>query len=318
MNPDQLQELLSPDYMIKAILEVHRFIRLHIRRFPPEVAFKTYFVKTKKGLKPLAAVDLLAERLFMNRIGAKFGKDTVGIWGEEFLDEGIDLRSEMRICILIDMIDGTDLLRRNFSNWCSAIVVFNPEIVEIEGAFVALPSDSLYFATKTSPASKVLLRESKADRPMPLKGPAKERDLKHAGVCLYGQKAASFLELLAINRREKFIEWLKEIAKSDEAFRFYNLAGNPMMVRLAEGTVDVVFDLKGQAPHDVVPGAFIAMKSEAVLGKITEEGQIIKDEFSLSDLAVKLLQPGDSKICYALTANRNILKEMSQLFSPEN
>jgi len=26
-------------------------------------------------------------------------------------------------------------------------------------------------------------------------------------------------------------------------FRFYNLAGNPMMVRLADGIIDVVFDL---------------------------------------------------------------------------
>jgi hypothetical protein len=82
-------------------------------------------------------------------------------------------------------------------------------------------------------------------------------------------------------------------------FRFYNLAGNPMMVRLADGIIDVVFDLKGQRPHDVVPGAFIAMMAGALLWDIDLQ-QSVSDSSSMN----KLLHPGSSSIKYVLAANR--------------
>lgn len=84
-------------------------------------------------------------------------------------------------------------------------------------------------------------------------------------------------------------------------FRFYNLAGNPMMARLAEGTVDVVLELDGQLPHDVVPGAYIAMKAGAVFGNIDGD-----KTFSEQELADFLLKPADQSIRYILAANKDL------------
>jgi fructose-1,6-bisphosphatase/inositol monophosphatase family enzyme len=96
-------------------------------------------------------------------------------------------------------------------------------------------------------------------------------------------------------------------------FRFYNLAGNPMMMRLVDGSVDIVFDIKGQAPHDVVPGAFIAVKAGAVLAQPTGS------PLTLADLSTSLLQPGSpaAQLTYVLGANQNMVAEMTRLLAEE-
>jgi fructose-1,6-bisphosphatase/inositol monophosphatase family enzyme len=58
--------------------------------------------------------------------------------------------------------------------------------------------------------------------------------------------------------------------------RIYNLGGNPMMLKVAERTIDAVFEVVGQHPHDVVPGAYIARQA----------GAIVKD-LQGNDLALK-------------------------------
>jgi fructose-1,6-bisphosphatase/inositol monophosphatase family enzyme len=67
----------------------------------------------------------------------------------------------------------------------------------------------------------------------------------------------------------------KEVIPVD--FRLYNLAGNPMMVRLAEGRVHAVVDINGQDLYDVVPGAYIAQKAGAHWGDL--EGNEITEEY---------------------------------------
>src|SRR6266705_2467417 len=189
MNQNELDELLSPDYMMEQIRVVYEFLEDHIRNFPDK-SFTTQYIKTKVGLKPLLVVDLLAEHFFMSCVARRFGPDMVEIYGEESLALNPDLRQETRTCILIDMVDGTDLLERDFSNWCSAIVVFSPQERRIEGSFVFLKSEKgryLYYTKDTrtfkkrfniAPNSVRSMDETyRWELPIPLKGPAKERTL---------------------------------------------------------------------------------------------------------------------------------------------
>jgi fructose-1,6-bisphosphatase/inositol monophosphatase family enzyme len=325
MNEAGLKELLSPDYMMDQLRVVYEMMESHIRDFP-QLAFQPHYQQHSDGsVKALLSIDLLAERFFMNCIARKFGPDKVAIYGEESLATDPDLRSESRICILIDIVDGTDLLERDFSNWCSAIVVFEPQQRKILGSFVHLRSERgqyLYYTTRDSRVYKkpMLLtgkslepqRRSRWEQVTPLRGPAQGRELKDASVCVYGQKSSSLLSLLSWNEREKLLSWLKAMESEkgtmqEPKFRFYNLAGNPMMVRLAEGIVDVVLDLKGQHPHDVVPGAYIALLSGAVMTKPNG------DELKIEDLADSLCLPARSAIQYVLAANKPMNKELISL-----
>jgi len=325
MNEIDLKELLSPEYILEQLRLVYQLIDSQISNFP-DFAFQPHFQKDTTGsVKALASVDLIAERFFMSCVARKFGRDKVAIYGEESLATDPDLSQETRICILIDIVDGTDLLERNFSNWCSAIVIFDPTVRKILGSFVFLKSergDYLYYTTrdervykKQYPITRASSQRHQANRwelTAPLRGPAQDRKLKDASLCVYGQKSSALQSLFLWNEKEKLANWLKTIeaqkgTMEEARFRFYNLAGNPMMVRLADGVVDVVLDLNGQHPHDVVPGAFIALLSGAVLTKPNGE------ELSVRDLAESLCLPARSKIKYVLSGNKNIHDELLDL-----
>jgi fructose-1,6-bisphosphatase/inositol monophosphatase family enzyme len=268
----------------------------------------------------MTRVDEDAEDAFADSIEKDFN-DEVILWGEESINTSINLDNEERPCILVDMIDGTDLLERGFSNWCSAIVIFTPTNKRINGAYVALQSENrtyMYYALGHEDNAFKIEYTQKTDgkvsfgQEIKLKGPAIDKLLKDASVCSYGQKSGNLLELLKLNNKHKLIQILNNNEANEVKFRFYNLAGNPMMAKLAEGIVDVVFDIKGQAPHDVVPGAFIAMKAGASLWDI-EEGKSLSD----SSLVMKLLHPGGSRIKYVLAANQNMVTEMTGLLEEE-
>ena len=100
-------------------------------------------------MKPLAAVDLMAERSFKGCLTHDLEARNIFVVGEESLDSA-DLRQEKRICVLVDMIDGTDLLQRGFSNWCSAVVIFDPSGTppKILASFVAIKGEAMYFANQ--------------------------------------------------------------------------------------------------------------------------------------------------------------------------
>jgi fructose-1,6-bisphosphatase/inositol monophosphatase family enzyme len=229
------------------------------------------------------------------------------------------------------VIDGTDLLQRGLSNWCSAIVIYDPHEMQIYGAFVAVISDFrdyfMYYATWNRPGAykKVFRIDADGnviiDSEQRLPGPQSERDLRDASVCLYAQKSERLLELLNLNRNEVFVNWLRENEKEsarmveekramEVKFRFYDLAGNPMMVRIAEGIIDVVLDLAGQSPHDVVPGAYIAMRAGAKFWDRRENRKLSENEF-----VSKLLHPETSKVKYVIAANDAMLQEMVNLLS---
>lgn len=311
MTSRDLEDLLSPEFMVRQIIRVHRFIRRSIAASPAG-AFESYFFETSRGLKPLTVVDLFAERMFMDIIHTHFGSDRILVLGEESLREDVDLTNEERTCVLIDMIDGTDLLRRGFSNWCSAVAVFSPRERRIEGAYVALPNRSLYYATADEPgARKVALSEASlkgAKGPQELPGPSADADLSKATVCTYAQKPRNLQEVSRLLLRPQVQSWLQTATES----RFYSLAGNPMMIRVPEGTVDLVFELRGQAPHDMIPGAFIATKAGAVLTGL--DGSPLGEE----ELTRRLCRPAHAgaRLTYLLAANAGLADEAAALLGP--
>jgi fructose-1,6-bisphosphatase/inositol monophosphatase family enzyme len=318
-----LAALLSPDKMVKRIHGILlRTIRRKLRtRQLTESAFEPIYIP--RTAKHLVEVDLAAERDFQADISAEFG-DEFAVVGEESLTRDLDLRAEKRKCLLVDMIDGTDLLQHNFSNWCFAAVAFDPCEPKILGSYVALPNamplevnrptDYLYFATDSSGVGKKPLRvkNNATLRFPPLN---KNQKLRHASICMNTQKAQNLQAFLELAKNGKFAEWVaKTAARKEPAFRFYNFAGNPMMVRLADsnvknGCVDAVIDIVGQAPHDVVPGALVALRSGAVMKDL--DGRNITEEI----LAELLLQPGKNKLKYVLAVGPKLADEIIDLLN---
>lgn len=318
-----VEDLVSPEFMLTRILSIHNGINEHIRIMPVE-SFDLYSFTTGSGRKELTWIDLQAERIFMSAVNKRIGTDRVRIIGEESLKDTIDLKTETRICLLVDMIDGTDLLQRKFGNWCSAVVVFDPQVPSILASFVAVPGLSaaqpgtLYYASAKG-AFKVPLRRQKTLTPRELQCYRPDKMLYDASVCMYAQKNHAFESLIGLHRRKKFLSWVRqngavnrrrqEKNEDELQFRFYDLAGNPMMVRMCDDTVDVVFDLKGQSPHDVVPGAYIALRAGAVMGTI--EGSHLTE----MHLAKSLLRPADSPLKYILASNEQMFSQLSGLLT---
>ena len=91
--------------------------------------------------------------------------------------------------------------------------------------------------------------------------------------------------------------------------RIYDLAGAPMMMKLADhrvrnaGGVDAVFDVKGQKPHDFVPGAFIAKKAGAIIRY--RNGK----EISYEDLEDSL-RDFDTRTKYVIACTRKLSDEL--------
>jgi hypothetical protein len=141
------------------------------------------------------------------------------VLGEEKLKNQakvISLRDEKRIVALLDMIDGTDLVYRKMSNWCSALVFFDPQAKRILASVVGLPSGAFYCAGhEIAPCVvKVTSRAHEApldqlDREIPIH-PNNRRRLKDSAVCFYGQKAENLLSI--IQKECGLPEYLRKIS----------------------------------------------------------------------------------------------------------
>lgn len=256
--------------------------------------------------KPLLNIDLIAERFTMLTLFKKFGARAPYIIGEENLsNKTLDLTNKNDLVILLDMVDGTDLLERNLSNWCSAMVFYYPPERRILASFVAPYDDHLiYFAREDENSAYKCSTKGKADI-LPVSGPSGIISLSLASISFYGQKIEKFL---SVARNLCFLSYLEQIKGEETKTRIYNLAGNPMMVKLIDGhkRIDAVFDLKGQAPHDVVPGAFIAQKAGAILRGLNGE---------TVDLPSALLRPASSRISYVLASTPELADELTNVLS---
>jgi D-beta-D-heptose 7-phosphate kinase/D-beta-D-heptose 1-phosphate adenosyltransferase len=259
---------------------------------------------TKTG-KKLVAVDLYAEDRFRALLSKNFAGKNIHMCGEESLNDSYPATG---ICFLVDMIDGTDLLERGLSNWCSAVTVFRKEKkhAEILATYVAHSSDWLYYAVSNEKEARRTniseILKGKEFLYYPLRRDDSSVALKSSTVCAYAQKRVSVRRLLSKLGAENspFMKWLGNSDTAD--FRFYNLAGNPMMALLAQGKVHVVFELKGQRPHDVVAGAYIALRAGAYMG--TLDGKPI----TIPDIETALLEP-EKRMTYILACNKELYNQ---------
>jgi fructose-1,6-bisphosphatase/inositol monophosphatase family enzyme len=273
----------------------------------PEDAFdKLWYPKLSKFV---LKVDLFAEREGRDYLRDRFG-NRIEIRGEE---SSLEQVPKDRIAALMDMLDGSDLLERGLGNWCSAVVFFDSARRRVVASVVGLPSRRIYYATASQKTAYVVLPKLGEQREritVPIRVKTGSVTLKDASVAFYGQKVCNFL-LSGLAPTSEFEEWLLHLARDSgktqdtpqaPAFRIYNFGGNPMMLKLAEGRIDAVFDVQGQQCHDVIPGAYIALKAGAVLKDLEEM------------LAVALENPA-AKLKYVLASSRPLADEFVQLLS---
>lgn len=247
----------------------------------------------------------------------------IKVYGEERLrDKKLDLSSHKGIVVLVDAVDGTDLVERGLCNWCTAAVFYKPSNKRgkrLLAAIVGVPSGDIYFATAETDGAMVR-RASRNDdevsiKDSPVGGMSNVACVADASICFYGQKTANFLSVVngrfARNlnrlRRER-----KRASKNCE-LRIYNLAGIPMMMKLIDRrvqvghTIDAVFELKGQQPHDFVPGAFIAKKAGAVIKDL--DGQPI----TVEKMERLLLKPASTDVKYIIASTEPLCDELLAL-----
>ena len=130
---------------IRTIRETQLFIQEEIREDPAS-AFEDILIGRRN--KPLLAVDLIAERNTAQNLRRRLQCYKLLAIGEVSLrDQNLDLSNEKKLVVLMDMVDGTDLLERGLFNWCSAMVFYYPTSRKILASFVGLPEDGVYFAT---------------------------------------------------------------------------------------------------------------------------------------------------------------------------
>jgi fructose-1,6-bisphosphatase/inositol monophosphatase family enzyme len=327
----------------------------------PEEAFETERVGVRQ--KKALAVDRSAERIFKGTLNRYSQKrfSAVEVYGEETLAEpDLDLyersKDENSIFALVDMVDGTDLLERRLSNWCSAGILFRPKAKEGEriiAAFVGLPTKEIYYAKLGEDKVYVQSPDRKTFREVA--GPSPTSKLENASVCFYGQKGINLLSVFTKPNdesvsRESLIEYVGRLQAErkkrreekqlkgeplltedeDLAFRIYNLAGIPMMVKLTDHQVknakniDVVFDVKGQNPHDVIPGVYLAKKAGAIVRQfIVEENKEREKRVKVEDLTYEtmeasLIRPASpaSKLKYLVASTKELADQLEPLLLP--
>lgn len=289
-------------------------------RNDPVGAFET--VQIGKQKKKALMVDVAAERAFKDTFinNKKKGLKSIEVHGEESLrNKDLNLEGRDGIFALADMVDGTDLLERGLANWCSAAIFFSPKGrrgQRILASFVALPSGKVYYATAKDKGVRFKYLRS-LDQERSAKGTSGVRNLRKASVCFYGQKAKNFVALA----KYPFFHHLATGGKSLEEFRLYTLAGIPMVVNLIDAKgetgrkIDAVFEVNGQKPHDVVPGAYLALKGGASVKNLATGRPM-----TLLDLEKTLLRPAadDSKIKYVIASTSSLSNELEQLLTAFN
>jgi hypothetical protein len=122
----------------------------------PERALETMYAPPARKSKEALRLDIDAEDSFTRNLNKEYEEGVfqdILVYGEESIDENTDFSGETRVIALVDMIDGTDLLERNLSNWCSAAIFFCPSAEEgkqILASCVGFPSGRIYYAHANS------------------------------------------------------------------------------------------------------------------------------------------------------------------------
>lgn len=240
-------------------------------------------------------------------------QDRVKVYGEEEKNTPGKRFAELnKVVAVIDPVDGTDLLARDFSNWVSAMIFFIPKQRKILCAVVGHASGDIYYASEKGAFVRPRFVEGKRNRDRKLKREAKKDvPLCEASVCFYGQKPKSFL---AIAQHKNFVGAMEQFQrrmtapgkkKEELGVRIYNFGGNPMMVKIPSGAVDAVFSLGSTELHDVMPGAYIAHRAGAVLTDLN--GNDIDPVTALVE---------NKPLRYILSGSRKLATELKDLLSP--
>jgi fructose-1,6-bisphosphatase/inositol monophosphatase family enzyme len=301
----------------------------------PEKALSLNFSPSRNKLA--LVVDEDAEDNFRDAFQAQI--HDANIWGEESIKPETNFTNERGLFALVDMVDGTDLLERNLSNWCSAGVFFYPERKEgkrIVAACVGMPSRRVYYAYEG--LNEVRYQQMRWDPVQQrkiikwdrAKGTSGVKKLQNASICFYGQKATSLLkvadtklfnylaekQLERESRKKKGEKRTKVVVDKEKENRIYNLSGIPMMMRLIDhqvkeaATIDVILQLGGQHPHDAVPGLYIARKGGAFILNLKTQKEMTEEELDQG-----LLRPGhpDEGMEYIVGATENLCREILPL-----
>jgi len=295
--------------MRQMVADIHKHIYTQIADIGHRAAFKE---KTEENTKKRSVyIDDEAENLFFKQL-AKF--PNVGRLGEESLENFDEMGKHY--LVLSDIIDGTDLLQRGLSNWCSAIVVVNNKTQQIVASYVGVDGARFYYATDQDRQSFSVplntMSSQNTPNPRILKVNDKVKSLSDASICIYTQKGGHLLDFISrFGKDSAFAKWLEHNTneKKLSKFRFYNFAGNPMMARLAGGDgIDLVCDLRGvQKPHDILPGVIIARKAGAVFGAADRE-----HEYTDSELYEMLRDPAKG-IGYILASTKELYKDAQNI-----
>ena len=320
---------------IRTIRSTQRYIRQRVERDPVEA-----FAPERIGDRQKAAISI--DREAQLRASDSF-RETLGrydllILGEESSQapQELNLRRHDGLVILLDMIDGTDLLERGLSNWCSALVLYTRK-EGILASFVGIPEDGVYFATY---ADKHAFKYRNVGKPiaihrptgatcepnwrslsfdvdtLDLAGPRTRllsvrvpqvpadtpKRLEEATVCMNTQKLGNIEALARVG--PLLYDWIEKRKETADKLRFYNLSGNPMLARLAEGRVDAVLNLKASAPHDFIPGAFIAQRAGA---------SILAVEKKMTESIVLAKALREPKTQYIAARSMGLAKEIAAL-----
>ncbi|KPP83845.1 MAG: Inositol monophosphatase family [Rhodobacteraceae bacterium HLUCCO07] len=305
--------LKSPLHIGSVLSEIHDFIGEGLRRFPEH--FKIPLRVISSG-KTLIGADLLAEQRFSSLVKEGERGRLLSVEGEESLaNRKLNFRGSDKIHLLCDIIDGTDLYVRGFSNWCSAVVAFNPSERRVVCSHVYVVGDrnsTLYSASAdgdkpfTTQFREVVTAGDKGppvaemfEAPKHVEVGA-SKPFGEATICCYGQKFKNLEALGQLFKSSESKELL--LRKEMENARFHTLAGNPMMCRIIDGSVDIVFDIFGQAPHDVVPGAFIALKAGAVMYDLGANPRREDRRVEIEDFIEFLFEPNNERMKYVIAS----------------
>lgn len=286
----------------------------------PDNAFEQLKIGSRG--KPALRVDINAEDTASRRIRRYKGEKyrSIGVLGEERLaNESLDLTGSPKTWALADALDGTDLIERGLGNWCSALVLYCPSNdvgKRIMAVVVGMPNSDIYYSSQDDPDVWV---ESKSGSKRKVFGPKvfDEKDdpesLDKATICFYGQKISGLKSIFQT-------KWMQhpELLSSSKV-RYQTLAGIPMMLKLSDHRpqkesrgIEVVFDLRGQKPHDVVPGAYLCLKAGAHILDMKDGMPLTIDRLEES-----LLRPAndESKLKYVMAPTARLAREMYDLLT---
>lgn len=310
--PKCAQKEILTDKQVNTTVKLIQTIIEFLKKSASEDPYANFeSVESDLNRKKMLIIDKATEIRLGKELKAIYGdKYEVKVHGEESFGQEESKTGDIgrfkkrkkerkKITCLLDPIDGTDLYVKKLGNWCTVVLIYT-EKKKILGSFIGLPSGTVYFSTNDiNGVAKVSKKGIEAVSKNPVTFP---------GVTFswYGQKINNFLSIAEHKKFLKFINKEKDKDK-ENSFRILNISGNPLMLQMidSEVPVNVIVELCGQHPHDMIPGAYLAKKVGATLTDL--KGKPIKFEKHLG-------KPNNSNIKYILANSKELHAKFLKIF----